>query len=61
MRYDVKLGTRITGPVDRRLRMFALVKGQALSHVLVALLDKSLPSADELASLLGDGSDEVAA
>ena len=61
MRYDVKLATRLTAPVDRRLRMLALVKGQALSHVLVSLLDESLPSADELASLLGNSGDEVAA
>jgi len=61
MRYDVPLGTRITGEVDRRLRMFALVKGQRLSHALVTLLDESLPSADELASLLGNSGDEVAA
>jgi hypothetical protein len=58
--YDVKLGTRLTGEVDRRLRLFAVLKGQRLSHVLVSLLDEHLPSADELASLLG-ASDEKAA
>ena len=61
MAYDVPLGTRITAAVDRRLRMLALVKSQPLSHVLVSLLDQALPPADELASLLGDSSDEVAA
>lgn len=61
MAYDVKLGTRITDPVNRRLRMLALVEGRALSHVLTALLDRHLPSADELASLLGNNSGEVAA
>jgi hypothetical protein len=61
MGYDVPLGTRITAAVDRRLRMLALVKSQPLSHVLVSLLDQALPPADELASLLGDSSDEVAA
>jgi len=61
MPYDVRLATRITTAVDRRLRMLALIKSQPLSHVLVGLLDQVLPSADELASLLGDGSDEVAA
>ena len=61
MRYDVPLGTRITTEVDRRLRLFALIKNQRLSHVLVSLLDESLPSADALASLLGNSGDEVAA
>lgn len=62
MAYDVRLATRITTAVDRRLRMLALAKSQPLSHVLVGLLDQALPSADELAALLGDGcSDEVAA
>lgn len=55
MAYDVRLATRITTTVDRRLRMLALSKGQPLSHVLVSLLDQHLPPADELASLLGHG------
>jgi hypothetical protein len=54
MAYDVRLATKITEPVDRRLRMLALVKGRPLSHVLVAELDKALPSVAELAALLGD-------
>ena len=54
MAYDVRLATRITAAVDRRLRMLALVERQSLSHVLVVLLDQALPAADELASLLGD-------
>jgi hypothetical protein len=53
--YDVRLATRITTGVDRRLRMLALAKSQPLSHVLVSLLDQVLPPADELASLLGHG------
>ena len=61
MPYDVRLATRVTAAVDRRLRMLALIKNQPLSHVLVTLLDQALPPAGELASLLGDGSDEVAA
>lgn len=52
--YDVPLATRITTTVDRRLRMLALVKSKPLSHVLVSLLDQALPSAGELASLLGE-------
>lgn len=57
MAYDVRLATRITTTVDRRLRMLALAKSQPLSHVLVNLLDQALPSADELASLLGSSRD----
>jgi hypothetical protein len=53
MAYDVRLATRITPAVDRRLRMLALVTSQPLSHVLVGLLDQVLPPADELAALLG--------
>jgi hypothetical protein len=60
MAYDVRLATRITETVDRRLRMLALVKGQPLSHVLTGLLDETLPQADELAALLGGGSDAAA-
>lgn len=54
MANDVQLSTRITSPVDLRLRMFALVKRQPLSHVLVTLLDQALPPVGELAALLGD-------
>jgi hypothetical protein len=53
MAYDVRLATRISPAVDRRLRMLALVQSRALSHVLDALLDRALPPADELAALLG--------
>jgi hypothetical protein len=55
MAYNVPLGARITANVDRRLRMLALVKRQPLNSVLTGLLDKALPSADELAALLRDG------
>lgn len=51
--YNVRLATKISATVDRRLRMLALVKGQPLNHVLVSLLDQHLPTAGELASLLG--------
>lgn len=54
MVYDVRLATRITTTVDRRLRMLALIQRQSLNHVLVAVLDQALPQADELASLLSD-------
>jgi hypothetical protein len=55
MTYDVRLATRITTAVDRRLRMLALVRSEPLSHVLDRLLDQALPPAGELASLLGSG------
>jgi len=65
MHCDVRIATRITSAVDRRLRMLALVKGQPMNHVLVGLLDQVLPSADELAALLAADTngipDEVAA
>lgn len=50
--YDARLDTRITSGVDRRLRMLALVDGVPLNRVLVRLLDKALPSVDELAARL---------
>ena len=51
---EVRLATRIASDVDRRLRMLALVRRQRLSHLLTALLDQSLPPADELAGQLGE-------
>ena len=61
MAYDVRLATRLTGAVDRRLRMLALIKSQPLSHVLDGLLDQTLPPADELAALLGGSGDQAVA
>lgn len=52
MVYNVRLATKISATVDRRLRMLALIKGRPLNHVLVSLLDQALPAADELAALL---------
>ena len=60
MAYDVRLATKISAAVDRRLRMLALVKGQPINHVLVSVLDQALPAAGELASLLGDGTQDPA-
>jgi hypothetical protein len=54
--YEARLATTITAEVDRRLRMLALVKGRPLNHVLVSLLDEALPTAGELAALLGASS-----
>lgn len=52
MAYDARLATCITAPVDRRLRMLALLKGKPLSHLLTDLLDDVLPPAEELAGQL---------
>lgn len=52
MSYDARIATRISAPVDRRLRMQALVNGQSLSEVLDSTLDEALPSAEELAARL---------
>lgn len=60
MAYDVRLATKISAAVDRRLRMLALVKGQPINHVLVSVLDQALPAAGELASLLGDNTQDPA-
>lgn len=63
MAYNVTLATRITANVDRRLRMLVVLQRQPLNSVLTGLLDKALPSADELAALLRDdqGADEAVA
>ena len=50
--YRKRLGTRITDPVDDRLRMLVLLKGESLSCVLDRVLAEALPSADALASAL---------
>ena len=52
MAYDAGLATTINGSVDRRLRLFALIKRQPLSRVLTVLLDDALPAADELVGQL---------
>jgi hypothetical protein len=46
---DVRLATRISEPVDRRLRLAALVRRMALSQFLDQLLDQALPPVAELA------------
>ncbi len=50
--YDARLGTRITGPVARRLRLLVLVRRQPLNRVLTEVLDQTLPSLDELTEQL---------
>ena len=46
---DVRLATRISEPVDRRLRLAALVRRMSLSQFLDQLLDQTLPPVAELA------------
>lgn len=58
--YDARLGTRITSPVARRLRLLVLVRRQPLNRVLTELLDQTLPSLTELTEQLkGQGSDDT--
>ena len=57
--YSARLGTRITGPVARRLRLLVVLRRQPLNRVLTELLDKNLPSLAELTEQLNrQGSDD---
>lgn len=49
-RYTARLGTRVTEDVSARLRFAAVLERLPLSHLLTGLLDRSLPSAEELAA-----------
>lgn len=61
MACDVPLSSRISRPVDLRLRMLALLRDQPISHLLDSLLDQALPPAGELATQLGNGQSASAA
>ena len=50
--YNARLGTRITGNVDARLRQLTLVRRRRLSHVLDDVLDAALPTAEDLTAQL---------
>ncbi len=50
--YDARLGTRLSGPVARRLRLMAMLRQQPLNRVLSDLLDEHLPSLAELTEQL---------
>jgi hypothetical protein len=57
--YDARLGTRISNPVARRLRLLVVVRRQPLNRVLTDLLDQALPTLAELTDQLkGQGSDD---
>ena len=54
-----RLGTSISDPVARRLRLLVLVRRQPLNRVLTDLLDQTLPSlADLTEQLRRQGSDD---
>jgi hypothetical protein len=60
---EARLATRIDRAVDERLRLTATVSGKRLGRFLTELLDAHLPSARELADLIGKrgrGSDDDA-
>jgi hypothetical protein len=52
MACDVPLSSRITRPVDLRLRTLALLRDQPLSRVLDDVLNRALPPAAALAAQL---------
>lgn len=57
---DVRLASRVSPAVDRRLRLLVLIQRQPLSHVLTQLLDAALPPADELIDQLRHADSEPA-
>jgi hypothetical protein len=52
---DGRLFARLDPPVNRRLRLYAAMRGQSLAVVLGALLDEHLPSSAELAAAITNG------
>jgi hypothetical protein len=50
----VRLATRVSGPVDYRLRLLVLIERRPLSHVLTQLLDQALPASEALLDQLRD-------
>lgn len=52
---DARLATRISEPVDRRLRLAALVRRMPLSQYLDQLLNDHLPPVGELAEQIRGG------
>ena len=55
--YNARLGIRITGGVDARLRQLALIRRRRLSYVLDDVLDAALPSPEDLTALLAQLAD----
>jgi len=53
--YQTRLATRISAEVDERLRLLAHVRRAPLSRLITELLDRVLPTADELADQIRKG------
>jgi hypothetical protein len=52
---DIRLATKISEPVDRRLRLAALVRRMPLGQFLDLVLDQALPPVDQLADQIRGG------
>ncbi|HEX3922117.1 MAG TPA: hypothetical protein VHY31_07515 [Streptosporangiaceae bacterium] len=52
---DIRLATRISEPVDKRLRLAALVRRMPLGQFLDLVLDGALPPVDQLADQIRGG------
>ncbi len=52
---DGRLFARIDPPVNRRLRVFATLRGLSLADTLSSVLDQHLPSDAELAAEVANG------
>jgi hypothetical protein len=52
---DARVATRISEPVDRRLRLAALVRRMPLGLFLDSVLDQALPPVDQLADQIRGG------
>lgn len=52
---DVRLATRISKPVNRRLRLAALVRQTTISQLLDHVLDQALPPVADLAAQIQGG------
>lgn len=57
----MRLASRVSQPVDYRLRLLVLAERRPLSHVLTQLLDQVLPPADVLIQQLRDSAPAPAA
>lgn len=49
MAYDTRLSAIIPEPLKRRLDVFAALQGRRVGHVLAEVLNKALPTDEELA------------
>jgi hypothetical protein len=57
---DARLGQRIPPSLARRLKLTAAVSGTTMRALLVAALERQLPTDDELAALMkGTGNDDA--